>query len=119
MSHIVLRTDLLIQRDLMLEAYPSIEDAIRDETFELPEPDEPMLLISDHGKLFEFNLVAAFIWEKLQAGLSNERIIDSLQRSFEVTAQVAERDLDGFVRFLRHISLIDVASSTTATGAEP
>lgn len=81
MSDFALRIDLLIQRDLMLEAYNHIEDAIRDEAFELPEPDEPMLLISDHGKLYEFNLVAAFLWEKLQAGVANEKIIDSLSQA--------------------------------------
>jgi len=116
MSQFVPRADLLVQRDLMLEAYPSIADAIRDAAFDLPEADEAVLLVSDHGKLYEFNLVAAFIWEKLQGGSPLDEIVSGLSTSFDVTAEVAERDLDGFLRFLKHIALVKVVEPPAPTG---
>jgi hypothetical protein len=116
MTNLTLRKDLLVQRDLLLDQYPSIEEAIKDEAYVLPESDEPVLLISDHGKLYELNLVAAFIWEKLTLQLPLSQIVDDLISAFEVSRVQAEGDLDGFLRFLKHIPLIDPQPEATSGG---
>lgn len=105
MGAVAIRGDLLIQRDLLLEDYPTIDGAIRDENFTLPESDEAVLLVSDRGKLFEFNLVAAFIFEKLRSGASKDEIVNGIVEHFDVGPCIAESDFDGFVRFLKAVSL--------------
>ncbi len=105
MRRLKLRPDLLIQRDLLIDGYPKIGLAIRDEAFLLPDPDETVLLVSDQGKLYELNLVAAFIFEELRLGTHKDQIIHSMVDHFEISHEVAESDFDGFVRFLIATSL--------------
>jgi len=84
----------------------------RNENFVFRKIGDEMILVpikdnvGDMGYIYNFNELAAFIWENLDG---KDRLLDmknSIVEEFEVSAQQAEEDLREFVDDLKEIGAI-------------
>ncbi len=73
--------------------YEDVPSGLDDPNFCFGSADDTALLISDHGQLFELNVVGAFIWDLLDGRRTVGEIIERLAESFDVDRATAERDL--------------------------
>jgi hypothetical protein len=58
------------------------------------------------GKLLTLNEVGTFIWEMADGNFTQEDMLTSLCREFEVSREAASSDLDEFTATLREKSLL-------------
>jgi hypothetical protein len=84
----------------------------RNENFVFRKIGDEMILVpikdnvGDMGYIYNFNELAAFVWENLDG---KDRLLDiknSMVEEFEVSAQQAEEDLCEFVDDLKEIGAI-------------
>ena len=84
----------------------------RNENFVFRKIGDEMILVpiknnvGDMGYIYNFNELAAFVWENLDG---KDRLLDmknSIVEEFEVSAQQAEEDLREFVDDLKEIGAI-------------
>ena len=87
----------------------------RNENFVFRRIGDEMILVpiknnvGDMGSIYNFNELAAFVWENLDG---KDRLLDiknSIVEEFEVSAQQAEEDLCEFVDDLKEIGAIEKA----------
>ena len=62
--------------------------------------------VGDMGSIYNFNELAAFVWENLDGKDRLQDIKNSIVEEFEVSAQQAEEDLCEFVDDLKEIGAI-------------
>ena len=85
----------------------------RNENFVFRKIDKEMILVpiknnvGDMGYIYNFNELAAFVWENLDGKDRLQDIKDSIVEEFEVSAQQAEEDLCEFVDDLKEIGAIE------------
>jgi PqqD family protein of HPr-rel-A system len=58
------------------------------------------------GESFTTNKTGVFILKRLQEGKSEDKILEELVEEFDVSREVAERDLIDFIQKLRSFNLI-------------
>lgn len=60
------------------------------------------IIIFDTEKsvLLTFNNTATFIFDRLKKGLDDKKIIDDLISEFEVTEEIAKKDINDFIKTL-------------------
>ncbi len=61
----------------------------------------------DFDGMITLNDTGVTIWKALLASCSREEIIDSLLKEYDVTRDMASRDVDNFIKKLREADLID------------
>jgi hypothetical protein len=63
--------------------------------------------LADLQELFVLNSVGEWIWERLDGTQSADALAGGLAAAFEVTAEEARADVDGFVRELAEAGLLE------------
>jgi hypothetical protein len=81
---------------------PSIRERIRRSQ----SPDGAIVLDIDKGKMFCLNSSGSVIFQLLEREYSEERIVEELMRLFEISEDVARRDLRDFCDSLKHHALV-------------
>jgi len=81
---------------------PSNRERIRS----MHAADGGIVLDIDKGKMFSLNASGSAIFQLLEKGFSEEKIIEELVRRFEIPAHVAKQDLDDFRKALRRHALL-------------
>ena len=77
---------------------------IEDETILVPIKDN----VGDMGSIYRLNEIGAFIWEQLDGGHSLEAIKKSILDEYDVSANQAELDVNGFIADLVDIDAVDL-----------
>jgi hypothetical protein len=93
----------------------SLEERVRGERmYKVPDTvrsthnhDGGIVLDIDRGQIFNFNNVGSRIFELLKSGLSEAQIVKNVSQEFEVSADVAEADLQEFLEALRGHRLVE------------
>ena len=67
--------------------------------------DGGIILNIDQGKMFSLNASGSVIFQLLEKGFNNEKIIEEVMRRFEISADLAKRDLDNFREALKTYAL--------------
>jgi hypothetical protein len=62
--------------------------------------------LADLQRIFALNEVGAYIWSKLDGESTLESICDDLQMEFDVSRELAERDMSEFIDELLEMDLI-------------
>jgi len=84
----------------------------RNENFVFRKIDKEMILVpikdnvGDMGYIYNFNELAAFVWDNLDGKDRLQDIKNLIVEEFEVSAQQAEEDLCEFVDDLKEIGAI-------------
>ena len=87
----------------------------RNENFVFRRIGDEMILVpiknnvGDMGSIYNFNELAAFVWENLDGKDRLQDIKNWIVEEFEVSAQEAEEDLCEFVDDLKEIGAIEKA----------
>jgi len=104
------RPGLVAQRAMIFVEYGDIPSALLDPAFDSPPADETAMLISDHGRLFELSLVAAYVWERMQGGLSVGDLARDVAQAFDVDEATARQDVLSLICDLEDRGLVRRAS---------
>jgi hypothetical protein len=67
---------------------------------------EAVLLDARSWDYLGLNEAGQVLWARLQDGATRTQLVESLTDQFEISAEVAARDVDGFVEQLRAMGLI-------------
>ena len=87
----------------------------RNENFVFRRIGDEMILVpiknnvGDMGSIYNFNELAAFVWENLDGKDRLQDIKNWIVEEFEVSAQEAEEDLCEFINDLKEIGAIEKA----------
>jgi len=95
---------VLDQPDARLIDYPSVADAARSD-LEL-DANEPVLILSDKGRLYELNLVAAVLWEALAHKATAPELTALVTDVFDIDEAAARHDVMECLTDMRHNSLV-------------
>ena len=68
---------------------------------------EVLVLDRRSNRVHQFNGTASFIWRHCAEGLPAEAIAQALVREFEVSEEVARRDVEDFLRQLGGLGLLE------------
>ncbi|HKW35231.1 MAG TPA: PqqD family protein [Candidatus Acidoferrum sp.] len=68
--------------------------------------DGGIILDVRNGKMFSLNVSGSAIFQLLEQGFSEDRIVDQLVRRFGIPAQTARADLAAFCELLRDRALL-------------
>lgn len=73
--------------------------------------DGAVVLDIRQGQMFNLNVVGSKILELVKNGESEPAIVDEVCRTFQVSRDVAERDVREFVESLQHHHLLEICES--------
>jgi len=62
--------------------------------------NKTVIFDSEHSILFTFNETAAFIFKRLSQGHETDKIVKALAKSYDVTENVARKDVDRLIATL-------------------
>ena len=62
--------------------------------------------VYDSNGLFILNELGAFLWDRLEAANSEEELLSAILEEYEVTEDVAKKDLSAFLDKLRELGII-------------
>jgi hypothetical protein len=68
--------------------------------------DGGILLDVDKGKMFSLNLSASVIFQLMETGVCEDKIVEELVRRFGVSVDVAKRDFNEFRETLKNHALL-------------
>lgn len=69
--------------------------------------DGAIVLDIRQGQMYNLNLVGYKILELLETGASQSEIVDEISQKFEVSKDVAERDVNEFIESLKQHHLLE------------
>ncbi len=55
----------------------------------------------------KLNETACFLWDILSKGATIEELVDGLLKEYDVSSDIAERDVDNFIKVLKSIGALD------------
>lgn len=61
----------------------------------------------DRPGMITMNKTGAFLWELLERGVTREQLLQAMLEQYEVTEDMAGRELDGFLNRLRQKGILD------------
>jgi hypothetical protein len=102
------RADLRQQRSLSLLGYGSIPEALRQPEVVAPPASEAVLMLSNHGELFQLNLVAGFVWELIDGSRTADELVDEVTEVFDINEERARADVCELLRRLDDLGLLVV-----------
>lgn len=62
--------------------------------------------VYDSNGLFILNELGAFLWDRLEAAASEEELLEAVLAEYEVTRDVAQKDLRDFLDKLREMKIL-------------
>ena len=94
----VIDKNIIEQKDIRLSKYNTIIEAVNDEEFYSNfEIESTVLVIAKDGKMFEFNVIGAVIWEFIKKKATFEEIENFLMKIFEVEKKQVQGDIKFFI----------------------
>jgi hypothetical protein len=103
---------LVVQRDVVFEAYPTVVEAFRDTTFPFAA-DTPAMLISRRGEVSMLNFTGAFLWDALDGIRSVRALAELLSEVFAVEPHESVPTVRAFLKALYERQLITCATVLT------
>jgi hypothetical protein len=80
--------------------------AIRERIRSAHTADGGIVLDIDKGRMFSLNSSGSAIFQLLEAGLCDDKIVEELVRLFGISADVAKRDFHDFRETLKNYTLL-------------
>ena len=77
------------------------KNEIRDNVKLKKVEDQTLLFIPDRGEFYKVNCAGGIILDAIKKGSSGDHIIKVMCKEFDVDANIAEKDLEGFLTELR------------------
>ena len=62
--------------------------------------------VYDSNGLFILNELGSFLWERLEAAETEKELLDAILAEYDVTEDVAQKDLSAFLDKLRELGII-------------
>lgn len=62
--------------------------------------------VYDSNGLFILNELGAFLWDRLEAAETEKELLDAILAEYDVTEDVAQKDLSAFLDKLRELGII-------------
>ena len=62
--------------------------------------------VYDSNGLFILNELGAFLWDRLETAETEKELLDAILAEYEVTEDVAQKDLSAFLDKLRELGII-------------
>ena len=100
------RLDLRQQRSLSLLGYGSIPEALRRPDVVAPPASEAVMMLSNHGELFQLNLVAGFVWDLIDGSHTADDLVAEVTDVFDVDMERAQGDVGELLRRLDDLGLL-------------
>lgn len=100
------RPDLRQQRSLSLLGYGSIPEALRCPEVVAPPATEGVMMLSNHGELFQLNLVAGFMWDLIDGSRTADDLVAEVTDMFDIDEERARADVGGLLRRLDDLGLL-------------
>ena len=97
---------IVSQQDIAFASYENTTAALADPAFEWDDLDETAGMFSDQGRLFELNLVAAFVWDLIDGQRSIRQIKNNVVSQFDVDKAEAEADVEEVMEALTGFGLV-------------
>lgn len=88
---------------LMLKTYQKRKNGVVERQI----GDELVLVDNRNGYVHQLNEVGACIWRNLMDDVSLETLAEMVCREFDVDAETARRDVDGFLSELSRLKMIE------------
>jgi hypothetical protein len=73
-----------------------------------------VVLDLNHGRMFSLNASGSAIFQLLEQGISEDRIVEELVRRFAIPADTARADLTDFRKSLERLSLLACDGNSSA-----
>lgn len=102
------RSDLRQQRALSLLGYGSIPEALRQPEVVAPPATEAVMMLSNHGELFQLNLVAGFVWDLIDGSRTADDLVAEVTEVFEIDEDRARADVSELLGRLDDLGLLVV-----------
>lgn len=61
----------------------------------------------DFNGMLNLNETGAFLWEKLQNDITKEELVTALLEEYEITEDIASRDIDVYIKKLEDADLLE------------
>jgi hypothetical protein len=103
------RPGVLVQRALALSEYPDIGTALRAPGFAMPQAGATVAIVARRGARYELNLIAAFIWERMDGCHGLEDLTHDLVQHFDVNPVIAQADAAQLLAQFEALALIEPA----------
>ena len=100
------RRDLRQQHSLALLGYETIPAALADPTYTPPPAADPALMLSNHGELFQLNLVAGFVWDSIDGGRTVDGLVSAVTATFDTDRDRADLDVKALLRRMDDLDLV-------------
>jgi len=69
---------------------------------------ELLILNREQEKIHQLNLVASFIWNKLDGQITLEQLVTAITENYDVEQNAAKNDLESLLTELSDLNLIEV-----------
>jgi hypothetical protein len=100
------RPGVLVQRDISIVEFDSVEAALSSPEFDLPDPRDTAMLVSNRGQMYELNFSGALVWESLDGKKTPGDLAKLVAETFDVEPVQAERDVQNLIADLERIGLV-------------
>lgn len=100
------RRDLRQQLSLSMLGFNSVPEALREPRTVPPPPNEAVMMLSNHGELYQLNLVAAFVWDLLDGETTVEGLAGEVTATFDIDDARARGDVEALLRRLDELGLL-------------
>jgi hypothetical protein len=100
------RHDLRSQRSLTMLGYGSIPEALRQPDTVAPPATEAVMMLSNHGELFQLNLVAGFVWDLIDGSNTTDELVAEVTEVFDVDDARAQGDVRALLRRMDDLGLL-------------
>ena len=105
-----LSSNILEQKDYRIDEEQTILDFLNSDIAEFIEMDEPIMLLSNKGAIFELNVPAALIWECVKEQKSIDNIAQFLKDLFEADANY-NQDINDFICRLVELGFLEKSNT--------
>lgn len=78
-----------------------------------PGQDGAVVLDIREGQMFKLNVVGSKILQLLETGASEPLIVDAITGTFEVSREIADRDVRDFIESLKEHCLVENCGSNS------
>ena len=95
-------------RAMAFAPYPDVPAALNNPTFVVPPPDEPAMMLFNGTSSLALNLVAAFIWDRLDGASRLDDVVSAVVGAFGVDRQTARQDVEALCEAFAQHNLVAV-----------
>jgi hypothetical protein len=86
--------------------FDTVQAALSSPQFDLADPSDTAMLISNRGQMYELNFSGALVWEALDGKKTAGDLAKLVADNFDVEPVQAERDVQNLIADLERIGLV-------------